>query len=67
MKYIYHYYAMRQTVPGKIAHLDGILIRKTPVTNYDEYGSVKEAIDGVGNLTLCSLTLLTITKDEVSE
>jgi len=58
-KYVYHYYATRQLASVKIEHLDGIVIRPSLLSgDWDEYQELKKAIDGHGDLTIKSLTLV---------
>jgi hypothetical protein len=58
--YVYHYYAMRQESMNSTAHLDGIIKRDRPITEWDQYQEIKEEINGDSRLklTICSLTLL---------
>jgi hypothetical protein len=58
-KFVYHYHATQQLADGKIKHIDGIIMREKMVSgDWAEYRKIKEAIDGVGDLVLMSLTLV---------
>jgi len=58
-KFVYHYHATRQLANGQIEHIDGIIMWEKMVSgDWAEYRKIKEAIDGVGDLVLRSLTLV---------
>lgn len=67
MKYVYHFYAMRQRTDGSVTHIDGVFTRESPIITGDDYNGVKTAIVEDGrNWTLCSLSLLsTVEEDDV--
>jgi hypothetical protein len=58
--YVYHYHAMRQESMSCTHHLDGIIKRYHPITEWDHYQEIKEEINGDSRLklTICSLALL---------
>ena len=69
MNYIYHYHAIWQPEIGQTANADGIAIMREPIYTYGQYLSLKERIakeSGTddGELTICSLTLLSSHEDE---
>ena len=64
-RYTYHYYAITQTTPGEIIHLDGMVTRDSPILTMEHYAGVKQRIAELGEdkfdpakLTICSLSLI---------
>jgi hypothetical protein len=66
MKYIYHYHATYQKVPGEIEHIDGIITAENPIDSIARYRETKKNlektidVDGIDSekIIVESLTLL---------
>jgi len=63
MKYIYHYYAIHQPQPGVISHIDGTIEKSESFQSAEDFAMFRKGIaerNGLdpGNLTICSITLI---------